>query len=135
MLELNGSCFHVNVLEMVEEVPLGGGWSCCNVSDSHRDPLYRLDCSRMDSRRAPYMLSRVLFKTEQGCNQEFKLGGAQLFWARPTLPSFLLPSILLPPPALDVFRPRLTCPPSLPLTIKQVVWGSPPEFFKMFTLL
>src|SRR6218665_141657 len=42
----------------------------------------------------------------QGRNQEFKLGGGQFFGARTTLPSFPLPFILLPPPALDVFRLR-----------------------------
>src|SRR6218665_1424846 len=55
----------------------------------------------------------------QWCNQEFKLGVLNFLGQSPPLPSFPLPSILLPPPtALDITYP-------LPLTLKQVVWGPP----------
>jgi len=52
-------------------------------------------------------LRRELNFIEQsrGATRNLSWGVLNFFWARPTLPLFPLLSILLPPPALDVFRP------------------------------
>src|SRR6218665_2956027 len=67
-------------------------------------------------------------------SQEIKLGVLN-FWSKAHPP--LVSSALHSPPSscTRCFPTTLnmsSLPPSLPLTLKRVIWGSPPEFFYFF---
>src|SRR6218665_212938 len=66
-------------------------------------------------------------------NQEFKLGGAQLFWGK-AHPPLVFSALHSPPSSCTRCFPTMLNMSSLPLTLKRVFWGSPPEFFKFLKL-
>src|SRR6218665_2453226 len=92
---------------------------------SHGPPFWNSLLLELTAVSTPYQFN---YKGVQRRNQEFKLGGAQLFWgkAHPPLVSSAFHS---PPSSCTRCFPTTLNMSSLPLTLERVVWGSPCNFF------